>query len=266
MKLTGIIAIIIGFASLVIAFIGEGGHLVALFKWTPAVIVFGGTLGAVMLSFPIEDLKRIGKIMGVAFKAKNKDFVELIHYFKELAFKTRKNGLLSIEGEISADSNMDPFIKKGLQMIVDGVEPQAVREILELEADMTSERHRAGSAMFDSAGGFSPTLGIIGTVMGLVHVLGGLATSSQDQLGESIAAAFLATLYGVGSANLIFLPVGTRLKNIDKHEQAEKNLIIEAILLIQEGVNPNTLSEKLKGFLNKQELVRYEEAEKKVEA
>jgi chemotaxis protein MotA len=151
-------------------------------------------------------------------------------------------------------------------MIVDGVEPQAVREILELEADMTSERHKAGSAMFDAAGGFAPTLGIIGTVMGLVHVLGGLADSSPDQLGHSIASAFLATLYGVASANLLFLPIGTRLKNADKHEQAEKNLVIEAILLIQEGVNPNTLAEKLKGFLDKKELVKYETLDKKVEA
>lgn len=264
--MAGLIAIIVGFASLIIAFIGEGGHLGALVQWTAALIVFGGTAGAVLLSFPIDNIKRLGKVIGVAFGSKPKDLVVLIVYFKELAFKTRKNGLLSIEGEISADDKMDPFIKKGLQMIVDGVEPQSVREILELEADMTTERHRSASAMFDSAGGFSPTLGIIGTVMGLVHVLGGLAESNPDEMGKSISAAFLATLYGVGSANLLFLPIGTRLKNIDKHEQAEKNLIIEAILLIQEGVNPNTLAEKLKGFLNKQELVKYEAEDKKVEA
>lgn len=264
--MTGLIAIVIGLASLVIAFLGEGGHIGALFQWTAALIVFGGTTGAIMLSFPIDNLKRLGKVMKVAFTAKPKDMPVLISYFKDLAFKTRKNGLLSIEGEISADDKMDPFIKKGLQMIVDGVEPQSVRDILELEADMTAERHKSGSAVFDSAGGFSPTLGIIGTVMGLVHVLGGLATSSPDEMGSSIAAAFLATLYGVGSANLLFLPIGTRLKNVDKQEQAEKNLIIEAILLIQEGVNPNTLAEKLKGFLNKQELVKYESLDKKVEA
>jgi chemotaxis protein MotA len=260
-----IIAIVIGFSSLIIAFIGEGGHIGALFQWTAALIVFGGTAGAVALSFPMSNIRRIGKVLGVAFRGKSKDLVELVIYFKELAFKTRKNGLLSIEGEISGDNNLDPFIKKGLQMVVDGVEPQAVRDILELEADMTSERHKAGAAMFDSAGGLAPTLGIIGTVMGLVHVLGGLASADTDQLGHSISAAFLATLYGVGSANLLFLPLGTRLKNIDKHEQTEKNLITDAILLIQEGVNPNTLSEKLKGFLNKKDLARYEASEKKVE-
>ena len=264
--MTGLIALVIGFASLIIAFIGEGGHISALFQWTAAMIVFGGTLGATMLAFPIENIKRIGKIVKVAFTAKPKDLSQLILYFKDLAFKTRKNGLLSLEGEISADDKLDPFIKKGLQMIVDGVEPQAVREILELEADMTAERHRAGSAMFDSAGGTAPTMGIVGTVLGLVHVLGALAESDPAQLGESISAAFLATLYGLGSANLIFLPIGSRLKNIDKQEQTEKSLIIEAILFIQEGVNPNTLAEKLKGFLNKQELRKYEELDKKVEA
>lgn len=264
--MTGLVGIIVGFASLIIAFIGEGGHITALINWTPALIVFGGTAGSVVLSFPIDNIKRIGKVLKVAFGAKSKDLVSLIIYFKELAFKTRKNGLLSIEGEISADDKMDPFTKKGLQMIVDGVEPQAVREILELEADMTTERHKSASAIFDSAGGTAPTMGIVGTVLGLVHVLGGLASSSPDKLGESISAAFLATLYGLASANLIFLPIGARLKNIDKYEQTEKNLIIEAILLIQEGVNPNTLAEKLKGFLNKQEVIKYEAEDKKVEA
>lgn len=264
--MTGIIGIIVGFASLIVAFIGEGGVISALFQWTAALIVFGGTAGAVIVSTPMEDLKRIGKILKIAFSAKPKDMPALISYFKDLAFKTRKNGLLSIEGEISADDKMDPFVKKGLQMIVDGVEPQTVREILELEADVTAERHKAGAAIFYSAGGFSPTLGIIGTVMGLIHVLGGLASSTPDKLGESISAAFLATLYGLSSANLVFLPISSRLKNIDALEQAEKNLVIEAILLIQEGVNPNTLAEKLKGFLNKKELLQYETLDKKVEA
>lgn len=262
----GIIALIVAFGSLITAFLGEGGVITALFQWTAALIVFGGTTGSVLLSFPVEQVKKLGKILKIAFSSKPKDMVSLISYFKELAFKTRKNGLLSIEGEISADVNMDLFLKKGLQMIVDGVEPQAVREILELEADMTAERHRAGAAMFDSAGGTAPTMGIVGTVLGLIHVLGGLASSSPDKLGESISAAFLATLYGLASANLVFLPIGARLKNIDKAEQVEKNLIIEAVLLIQEGVNPNTLAEKLKGFLNKQEAAKYEALEKKVDA
>lgn len=264
--MSGLIALILGLASLIVAFLLEGGSLTALLSPTSALIVFGGTFAAVGISFPLHDLKRLGKVLKVAFSAKPKDLPELIMYFKDLAFKTRKNGLLSIEGEISGDDNVDPFIKKGLQMIVDGVEPQAVRDILELEADMTSERHRAGSAMFDSAGGYGPTLGIIGTVMGLVHVLGSLSGGDPSELGGKIATAFIATLYGVASANLIYLPIGTRLKNIDKQEQVEKSLIIEAVLFIQEGVNPNTIAEKLKGFLNKNELAKFEGLDKKVEA
>lgn len=263
--MSGLIALVIGFAALLIGFMGEGGHLGALVSWTPAMIVFGGTIGAVTLSFPIQNIKRIGKILKVAFTAKPKDLSQLIIYFSDLVIKTRRNGLLSLESEMSADADMDPFIKKGLQLIVDGVDPQAVKDILELEAYTVVQRHKSGSAIFDSAGGTAPTMGIVGTVLGLVHVLGGLAEADPTQLGESISAAFLATLYGLGSANLIFLPIGARLKNIDKQEQLEKELIIEAILLIQEGVNPNTLAEKLKGFLNKKEVEELESQNKKVE-
>ncbi|ERI95521.1 putative chemotaxis protein MotA [Clostridiales bacterium oral taxon 876 str. F0540] len=263
--LLGIIAIVLGLASLAVSFVLDGGHVTALFKYTAAIMVFGGTISATMLSFPIDTLKKTGKIIRVAFLSKKSDLPELIVFFRELAYKTRKSGILSIEGEI-AEAKIDPFMKKGLQMVVDGIEPQAVRSILELEAEMTSERHQEGAAIFEAAGGYAPTMGIIGTVTGLVHVLGGLGNNSPDQLGVSIATAFIATLYGVGSANLLWLPLSEKLKNLDKVEASEKSLIIEAILYIQEGVNPNTITEKLKGFLNKEELLRLHELSKKVEA
>lgn len=265
-KLSGIIGIVVALVCLLAGAVIEGTSLTALLSPTAALIVFGGTIGAVIISFPIDNLKRIGKVMKVAFTAKEKDLIELIVYFKELAFKTRKNGLLSIEGEMSGDTNMDPFIKKGLQMIVDGVEPQSVRSIMELEADMTSERHKEGAAMFDSAGGYAPTMGIVGTVLALVNVLGHLSGSDSASLGEKISGAFIATLFGIASANILWLPIGSRLKAIDKQETTEKELIIEAILFIQEGVNPNTIAEKLKGFLNKEQLAKYESIDKKVEA
>lgn len=261
--MTTVIGIVFGFVMMLVAFKLEGGNPAKFLSPTSAMIVFGGTFSAVFASFPLETVKSIGKIAKIAFTAKEKDLTELIVFFKDLAFKTRKNGLLSIEGDIS-DPNIDPFVKKGLQMIVDGVEPQAVRSILELEADMTSERHKKGAAMFDSAGGYSPTMGIIGTVMGLVNVLGSL-TSDPNGLGEKIANAFIATLYGVAFANLVWIPIGTRLKGINAEEEKEKNLIIEAILLIQEGVNPNTIAEKLKSFLNKDQMAKYELVDKKVE-
>ncbi|WP_010240896.1 flagellar motor protein [Clostridium arbusti] len=259
MAISTILFLIISFAALIGSFILDGGHLMALVAVAPAIIVFGGTIGAVGVSFPGNEIKNFGKVLKVAFTNKKVDTIELIRYFKNIAFKTRKEGLLSIEEMISADENMDPFMKKGLQMVVDGIEPQTVKSTLELSADLIEERHRVGIAMFESAGGFAPTMGITGTVTGLVHVLNNL--SDPSKLGGLIAGAFIATLYGIGSANFLWLPIGTKLKELNFQEVAEKNLIIEAIICIQEGINPNTLEEKLKGFLDKKQLEEYNRGE-----
>lgn len=263
MDISVIIFIIVGLGSIVAGFIIEKGVLSALFLLAPAIIVFGGTAGAIGVTFPLEILKRLPKIVKVIITPKKIDLPGLVAYFKDVSYKTRKNGLLSLEGEISSDPNLDPFIKKGLQLVVDGVDPQAVRSILELELESTSDRHRKGAAIFEQAGGFSPTLGIIGTVMGLVHILADL--SDPNTLGPKIASGFIATLYGLASANLIFLPLATRLKSLDEKEFSEKSLIIEGILYIQEGINPNTIAEKLKGFLNKEELSKFEGMDGKAE-
>ena len=255
MAISTILFLIISFGALIGSFLLDGGHLVALVSLAPALVVFGGTIGAVGVSFPGNEIKNLGKVLRVAFANKKLDTIALIRYFKNIAFKTRKEGLLSIEEMISVDENMDPFMKKGLQMVVDGIEPQTVKNTLELSADLIDERHRVGIAMFESAGGFAPTMGITGTVMGLIHVLNNL--SDPTKLGGLIAGAFIATLYGIGSANLFWLPIGTKLKELNFQEMREKNLMIEAILCIQEGVNPNTLEEKLKGFLDKKQLEEY---------
>jgi chemotaxis protein MotA len=258
-----LIGLILGFGCAVGSFLLEGGHINGLIEPTAAMVVIGGTIATIVISFPVDDLKRLPKILKVLFSSKKSNTVTLIAYFKDLSFKTRKNGLLSIESEISADASMDPFIKKGLQMVVDGVEGQSVRGILELQAEMTYERHAEGYAMFEAAGGYAPTMGIIGTVMGLVHVLGNL--SDPSTLGPKIAVAFIATLYGIGTANLMYLPMGSKLKAINNQEMKERTLIVEAILFIQEGVNPNTIAEKLKSFLDPKELARFDELDKKVE-
>lgn len=251
--------LLFGFLVMILAFILEGGHLAALLAGTSAMIVFGGTIAAVGVSFPADRLKKIPKIFGVLFRKQNNNLVKLIIYFKGIAFKTRKDGILSLENDLS-DKNMDPFIKKGLQLIVDGTDPQVVKTVLELDLEAASERHSEGAAIFEAAGGFSPTMGIIGTVMGLVHVLGSLEDPSS--LGPKIAVAFIATLYGVAFANLAWLPIASKLKAIDNEEFKEKNLIIEAILSIQEGINPNTIAEKLKGFLDKQQLIEFEKLDR----
>lgn len=255
MSISTIIFSIFGFVALIVGFVLEGGSLSALISKSAAIIVFGGTIGAVGLSFPIGEVKRIPKVLKMFFSNKKTDLVELIMFFKDLSMKTRKNGLLSIEGEV-AEADIDAFIKKGLQLVVDGVEPQAIQGILELEAEAMSDRHRKLAALFESAGGYAPTMGIVGTVMGLVQILASL--SDPSSIGEKISPAFIATLYGISSANLLWLPIGNKLKVLDDYEMVEKSLIIEAVLLIQTGVNPGTLTEKLKGFLNKEELQKFE--------
>jgi chemotaxis protein MotA len=250
-----IVGLIVGFGCILAGFKLEGGAFSALLKPTAAFIVFGGTIGAVVVSTTADDLKRLPKIFKVAFREYNPNFGELIEYFKEISIKTRKEGLLSLESSISGSENLDPFIKKGLQLIVDGTDPHAVRDILETEAHLVSERHRIGAGIFDDAGGYAPTMGIVGTVCGLVNILGNLGENSAD-LGPEIAVAFIATLYGIGSANLMWLPIGKKLKAMNKIEAKEKELIIEAIISIQEGTNPNTLVEKLKGFLNQDQAAK----------
>ena len=247
--------LIFGYAALIGGFIWEGGNPSGLFSPSSLLIIFGGTFAAVAVSFPLNDIKKFGKIIGVAFKKEKTDMGALISYFKNIAFKTRKEGLLSIEELISGD-DVDPFVKKGLQMVVDGVEPQSVKGTLELSVELLVERHEVGISIFEGAGGYSPTMGIIGTVLGLVNVLANMSDTST--LGEKISKAFIATLYGISTANLVWLPIAAILKRINANEITEKSLIIEAILGIQEGVNPNTLEERLKGFLDKKQLAAYE--------
>lgn len=247
MSLSVIIGLIIGFASVIFAFVLEGGHLAALLAPTAALIVIGGTIGAVVVSTPSKDLKRVGGIFKVAFRKNEKDLTKLIEYFKNLTILTRKEGLLILEKEVENAEAIDPFVAKGLSMVVDGTDPQKVKEIMENQIYLTYERHKAGIGMFEAAGGFAPTMGIIGTVTGLVHVLGNL--TDPESLGPKIAVAFLATLYGIGTANLIWIPLGNKLKAINKQENNEKEMIMQAILYIQEGTSPNVLEENLKSFL-----------------
>ncbi len=255
-----IVGFFVGFASLILAFVFDGGHIGALLAGTSALLVFGGTIGAVIVSYPFKIIKRIPKIFKIAFLQPKNNQATVVEYFKDISYTTRRNGLLSLESEINNGKVQDEFVKKGLQMVVDGVEPQVIKSTLELQVEAMEERHRMGASIFEAAGGFAPTMGIIGTVMGLVHVLGNLDDPST--LGPKIAVAFLATLYGVGSANLLWLPIGSKLKILNDLELSEKEMMIEGILLIQEGANPNVVTRKLEGFLTTDELSQMEGREK----
>jgi chemotaxis protein MotA len=245
MDIMTLIGVIIAFGSILLGYIFSAGSVLALLKPTSALIVLGGTIGATMISFPSKTLKKMPTVIKLAFKKKEFDLAKHISYFKEVSIKTRKNGLLSLDYEITDD--LDPFIRKGLQMVVDGIEPSSVKGILNTKLEQLISRHDDCIEMFSAAGGYAPTMGIVGTVTSLVIVLANLADAAT--MGGEIASAFIATLYGLGTANLFWLPIASKLKEIDKAEIIEKEMIIEAVLLIQEGVNPNTLVSKLASYL-----------------
>lgn len=245
MDIMTLLSVLFAFVCIVVGYVIENGNVLALLQPTAALIVIGGTLGAIGISFPSKTLKKFPKVLSIAFKKNESNFQELITYFKGVSIKTRRDGLLSLESELTPD--LDPFIKKGLQMVVDGIDPQSVKSILNTKLEQLSARHEDCIEMFTSAGGYAPTMGIVGTITSLVIILSDL--SDIAAMGEKIAVAFIATLYGLGTANLFWLPIASKLKEINKEEIIEKELIIEAVLLIQEGVNPNTLVSKLAGYL-----------------
>ncbi len=222
----------------------EGGSVGSLLQATAALIVFGGTLGAVLLSFSMSDVKRALSSLRTVFLWDGEPPTTTINVILNYAKKARKEGIMSLEDDLERVD--DPFLQKGLRLAVDGTDPHAVREMLEIENQSREEHDEIPAKVFESGGGYAPTIGILGAVLGLIHVMQNLADPTK--LGAGIAVAFVATVYGVGSANLIFLPIGTKLKMKARHEARRRELVIEGIMAIQEGLNPRTIQEKLLGF------------------
>ncbi|MCI0182727.1 MAG: flagellar motor protein [Acidibacillus sp.] len=245
MDITTLVGLLLSLISLLVAFVMEGGSPLALFGLSAGLIVFGGTIGALIVSYPGAQLKSIPKLFKIAFTNRSTDPLDTIDRLVELATTARREGILSLEDKLTGLS--DEFLRSGIQLVVDGVDPELVRTILETELTAMEGRHEIGAGIFESAGGFSPTMGILGTVMGLIHVLSDL--SDVSRLGPLIATAFIATLYGVGTANLLWLPIASKLKMRSKLEVTGRELIVEGILSIQAGENPNTLRQKLQVFL-----------------
>jgi chemotaxis protein MotA len=218
---------------LLVGVIMEGGNPMAFINIPAFLIVIGGSLGAILASMSFPAFMRMPKLMIFAIKGGNSpDLKPAMRQMIGLAEKARRDGLLALEDDLPQIE--DQFTRRGLQLVVDGVESDLVIAILQSESDGMATRHAANAKAFVTAGGFAPTLGILGTVMSLVHVLAG---------------AFIATLYGVGSANLVFLPVSNRLKELSAEEQHYRSMLLEAILSIQAGDNPRMLAEKLQTFL-----------------
>jgi chemotaxis protein MotA len=239
-------------AGLVLAFVVligttliEGGNPAALLNAPAALIVFGGTFVTALISFtPARTLGMVKMLMQI-FKFKAPPQEDLIKQIVDLADKARRQGLLALDEEVN--QLQEEFLKKGLQLVVDGTDPDMVRKLLEIDTHHMAKRHRGGQAVLEAMGGYAPTMGIIGTVMGLINVLGHM--SDPEHLAHSIATAFLATLYGVASANLIWLPLGSKLGQVDQEELLTRAIMTEGVLAIQAGDNPRIVGSKLEAFL-----------------
>lgn len=242
------LGLLLAIAGIIGGLLVEGGNLSQILQPTAAMIVFGGTVGAVLVQFPLRVvLASFRQLAHVFFEPKDNAQAN-IHEILRYANKARREGIISLDNDIAAVQ--DPFLKKSLMLAVDGMEAQELRHIMELEMDNLEENEEKIPQVFESAGGFAPTVGIIGAVLGLIQVMQHL--DHIDEVGRGIAVAFVATIYGVGSANLFFLPAAGKLKIRLRAEQVIRKMTLEGVLSIMEGMNPRMLESKLLGFLAEQ--------------
>ncbi len=242
LSLTGVV---LALAALVGGSVLKGAGLSGL--WSPAafVIVILGTVAAILLQTPLVTFKRALAIVAWVFRPPVQDRPAMIARIVEWSTVARRQGLLGLEAEVNALE--DPFLRKGLQMVVDGVEPDSIREMLEIDLHGQSQRDLAAAKVFEGMGIYSPTLGIIGAVLGLMAVMKNLADPSK--LGHGIAAAFTATIYGIGAANLMLLPMAAKLKGLINQQAGEREMIIEGLIAIAQGENPRNIEARLNGFV-----------------
>ena len=244
MDIATILGLILGVGSLLLSFVMEGGHLSALIQIPAMILVIFGTFGAAAITTSVKQLLNLPTLIKVVMFEKKIDTQQLIELIFDLSQKARKNGLLSLEREL--ENIEEPFLKKAIQLAIDGFETNKIREILEIEMSYIEERHKAGALFFGKLGGFSPTLGIMGTVLGLIHALGSMENSSN--MASAIAGAFIATLWGVALANLIYLPIADKLKAKHQDEAIYLEIISEGIVSLAMGDNPRVIRMKLLSF------------------
>ena len=225
----------------------EGGNLGQVLQPTAAMIVFGGTLGAILIQYPLPVVLRAFRRLAQVFVEPEQDAQATVEILVNYARKARREGIISLDKEIV--NIHEPFFRRALMLAVDGTDPEELRKIMELELDNTEEQEEKIPHLFESAGGFSPTIGIIGAVLGLIQVMQHL--DKIEEVGKGIAVAFVATLYGVGAANLILLPCAGKLKIRLRDEQIIREMTLEGVVSILGGMNPRMLQAKLLGFLTK---------------
>jgi chemotaxis protein MotA len=257
MKANTIIGIVVAFIGLAVSATMEGTQIPSFINVPALLLIMAGTFGATFAGTTMAHMKNVAGLYKKAFTGEEYDRNLVVQQMVSFAERARREGLLALEDEISEID--DEFTRKGLQLVVDGTDPELVREILENEIDGMAARHALGAQPFEKAGGFAPTIGIIGTVMGLVHVLQNL--SSPDTLGPAISGAFIATLYGVASANIVFLPLANKLKLLSHEEEELRTLSLEGILAVQAGDNPRVVADKLLAFIAPAEREAAEAAE-----
>lgn len=235
----------IGLIAIVGGQILEGGHVSSLVQPTALMIVLGGTLGAVLLQSPYPVFRRgmqMVRWVWVPPVIEQNQVLDQVLGWSQIA---RREGLLQLENQITRIK--DPFTKKGLQLLVDGADPEHIRELLEVDINTFEDEWRQSAKIWDSAGGYSPTIGILGAVMGLIHVMENL--SDPTKLGSGIAVAFVATIYGVGLANLVYLPIAGKLKYYIARMVASKEMLIDGLVGIAVGDNPRIIESRLKGYM-----------------
>lgn len=245
MDASSLLGMVLAVAGVVAGLVIEGGHIGQVLQPTAAMIVFGGTLGAVMLQFPFKTVLTAAQRLVRLFFYKGETGEAAVRQLVNFANKARRNGIVSLDQDLPMI--YDPFLKQAVMLAVDGTEPSELRRIMELQIDNQHELEEKFPAVFESAGGFSPTLGIIGAVLGLIQVMQHL--DHINQVGRGIAVAFVATIYGVAAANLFFLPAAGKLRLRAREEQTVKEMMLEGVISILEGMNPHILEIKLRSFL-----------------
>jgi len=248
--------VLLAFAGIVTGLLIEGGNIGQILQPTAALIVFGGTLGAVMLQFPLTTVLSAFRSLGHIFAAPRKQDAQIIRQLVAFANKARRQGVVSLDSDLQAIQ--DSFLKQTLMLAVDGTEPAELRKIMHVCLDSMAEDEERLPAVFESAGGFSPTIGILGAVLGLIQVMHHL--DNMQEVGRGIAVAFVATIYGVGIANLFFLPFAGKMRLRIREKCRRREMMLEGVVSILEGLNPRMIEIKLAGFIDDQNREKQERA------
>jgi chemotaxis protein MotA len=246
-----LIGIALAMVALLVTMIMEGSSPMAIILLPPIILVFGGTFGAAIAGSAMADVKKIGGWFKQALLPPQvPPIADRIQALVSLAEKARKEGLLALEAQVKEIE--DPFLKRGLQMGIDGTDPEQLRDVLEGEIQAKKNEDKVAAKFFTAMGGYAPTVGIIGTVVGLIHVLENLA--NPESLGPLIAGAFVATLWGVLSANVFWLPMGAKITRISELQAAQMELLVEGIAEIQAGTSPRAVRQKLTSLIPPSEI------------